>query len=176
MIRPARGRRNQTSSWSPNPSATTTAWTCTPVRGRGNRWVLWSFQETARDPRRGITPRPRASGLKRDIYQKVRDSRIPIFTWVSGHFNALCGIYHMRHNLVRTKSERLALFLERLSAAPTANSAEEALIMLGATLNAVEDEFTTIRSVAFGQRRSHVSAAARQCTRRARAAERHALP
>jgi hypothetical protein len=45
---------------------------------------------------------------------------------------------------VLTKSERLALLLERLSAAPTANSAEEALILLAATLNAVEDEFTTI--------------------------------
>lgn len=43
-----------------------------------------------------------------------------------------------------TKSERLALFLERLLEAPAANSAEEALILLAATLNGVEDECTTI--------------------------------
>jgi hypothetical protein len=43
-----------------------------------------------------------------------------------------------------TRSERLAIFLDRLSAAPAASSAEEALILLAATLNGVEDEFTTI--------------------------------
>jgi hypothetical protein len=42
------------------------------------------------------------------------------------------------------KVERLAIFLERLSAAPIASSAEEALILLAATLNGVEDEFTSI--------------------------------
>jgi hypothetical protein len=46
--------------------------------------------------------------------------------------------------LALTRSERLALFIERLSAAPAANSTEEALILLAATLNGVEDEFTTI--------------------------------
>ena len=43
-----------------------------------------------------------------------------------------------------TRSERLAIFLERLSAAPAAGSAEEALILLAAMLNGVEDEFTTV--------------------------------
>jgi hypothetical protein len=43
-----------------------------------------------------------------------------------------------------TRSERLEIFLERLAAAPAAGSAEEALILLAATLNGVEDEFTTI--------------------------------
>jgi len=38
----------------------------------------------------------------------------------------------------------LEIFLERLSAAPAASGAEEALILLAATLNGVEDEFTTI--------------------------------
>jgi hypothetical protein len=43
-----------------------------------------------------------------------------------------------------SKEERLSIFLERLSAAPPAGSAEEALELLSTTLNEVEDELTDI--------------------------------
>ena len=43
-----------------------------------------------------------------------------------------------------TKEERIALFLERLTAAPRASTAREAFDLLGVTLNEVEDELTDI--------------------------------
>jgi hypothetical protein len=42
------------------------------------------------------------------------------------------------------KRERLAVFAERLLKAPRASSAEEAYVLLSDTLNAVENEFTSI--------------------------------
>src|SRR5438552_10433005 len=43
---------------------------------------------------------------------------------------------------VLPKKERLRMFLERLEAAPSANSADEALDLLAKALTAVEDEFS----------------------------------
>jgi hypothetical protein len=43
-----------------------------------------------------------------------------------------------------SKGERFNKFLERLSAAPPAASAEDALALVSKTLNEVEDEFTSI--------------------------------
>ena len=43
-----------------------------------------------------------------------------------------------------TKEERFAVFLERLTSAPPANSAQEAFNLLSETLNEVEDELTDI--------------------------------
>lgn len=42
------------------------------------------------------------------------------------------------------KQHRLAVFLERLAAAPAAGSAEEAFELIARTLNEVEDELTSI--------------------------------
>ncbi len=41
-----------------------------------------------------------------------------------------------------TKAERLAVFSERLRAAPAASSADEAVALVATVLNAVEDEFS----------------------------------
>jgi hypothetical protein len=41
---------------------------------------------------------------------------------------------------VRSKKQRIRIFIERLEAAPKATSAEEALVLLGNVLNGVEDE------------------------------------
>jgi hypothetical protein len=43
-----------------------------------------------------------------------------------------------------SKKERFQEFLQRLAAAPAANSQAEALALLSRTLNEVEDEFTEI--------------------------------
>jgi hypothetical protein len=43
-----------------------------------------------------------------------------------------------------SKAKRLLMFLQRLEAAPPANSADEALALLGLTLNTVEDEHSGI--------------------------------
>lgn len=43
-----------------------------------------------------------------------------------------------------SKEDRFAEFLRRLAAAPSANTAEEALRLLGDTLNQVEEELTDI--------------------------------
>ena len=46
--------------------------------------------------------------------------------------------------MIRDKRERFAIFVQRLMEAPPASSAEDALMLLSTTLNAVEDEFTDI--------------------------------
>jgi hypothetical protein len=46
--------------------------------------------------------------------------------------------------VVVEKHERFALFVNRLMAAPCARSAEEAYLLLGNTLNALEDELSGI--------------------------------
>jgi hypothetical protein len=43
-----------------------------------------------------------------------------------------------------TRAERLAIFVSRLMAAPCADSAEEAYVLLSNTLNAVEDEHSGV--------------------------------
>jgi len=45
---------------------------------------------------------------------------------------------------VLAKAKRFQIFLERLSAAPPASSADEAFNLLTQTLNAVEDEFSEV--------------------------------
>jgi hypothetical protein len=43
-----------------------------------------------------------------------------------------------------TKAQRFSEFLDRLLAAPAATSAEEAFALVASTLNAVEDEFSSV--------------------------------
>ena len=46
--------------------------------------------------------------------------------------------------LTLTKRERFELFIERLESAPAADSKEAALVLIGATLNGIEDEFSGV--------------------------------
>ena len=52
--------------------------------------------------------------------------------------------YYVRSIMIVGKRERFALFVRRLSDAPRVSTAEQAHVLLGTTLNGVENEFTTI--------------------------------